>query len=975
MKKFNKNFLLLIVFILCVFSAREAFAHATPITYEPEASIILEKAPERIQIYFSERIEPNASGIKVFGPDASLANTEEARVDPRDAHYFGVGIKEAGEGTYTVSWQVVSADDGHFTKGAFSFSVGKETAPAASGQIQIQHITTLPQATAIAIELIGQSILLGSFIVFALIWRPLRKRFTEVNQYAASFEKRFSTLVLAGGILILIGTALFLIIKTLDLQQLRPGSFFDIFGIFLTTVDGYHTLARGILGVLFLAIFFAARKRIFRSEKISASEIALAVVLLLVLLSRARVSHAAASHFYPAFSIAINFIHLIFKGLWVGGLIAVSTILLPFLAKLKNNLFSASALISFSRIVSVAFGLVGVSGAYIIWLHLKDPQYLVTTEWGSRFILLSIFAVLLFAARLYHQFLVDRSSLKLCQGETNGRVRRQVSWLNYTLPLEMFLGIAVIAITSLVIITTPPYPPQSFSFERIASSQGVEIRLMPYLYESKRFLLAVFDEKTKKEIPLKGIVVTLTNEEESIGPIVAETEQRFVGGYALPQKLFSPPGKWKVDIAAQRDGAYDAVASFTLNYPDDIEKTRLDPNKRTLGLFEIFVILSALGIIALSLLLYRFSRNLNAVCIGITGDAQDRSTQISYRPYPSWIAGLAGLGVISLLVSVSYNQLLKTDFQKLCEKNGQFWLQSVPIRNGVALSSDTITGCTLDVGLYHFANEREYKYFLRMPETIAELAIVPEKPIAGKSTDLTVSLSSTEEGRKVGPIKELTIEHDRILHTLIISEDLETFAHIHPDDLGKVTPEMMKEAQFSLHHTFPKAGRYTILVDYVVRAKRFSQQFFVNVAGDPKMEPTQPDLSREKMFDGYRIVFSAPEKIKAGKETKIIYFIEKDGKPVMNLEPYLAASMHLAIIRADLGRFIHTHGEINIPGSAAFQNLFRSYVNYHSHFVPDRFGPKIQARVTFPQKGTYQIFSEFKHAGKIIVPDFTIEVE
>ena len=81
------------------------------------------------------------------------------------------------------------------------------------------------------------------------------------------------------------------------------------------------------------------------------------------------------------------------------------------------------------------------------------------------------------------------------------------------------------------------------------------------------------------------------------------------------------------------------------------------------------------------------------------------------------------------------------------------------------------------------------------------------------------------------------------------------------------------------------------------------------------------------------------------------------------------------LIRADLGRFIHMHGEINLPGSAAFQNLFRSYVNYHSHFTPDRFGPDIQARVVFPQPGLYTIFGEFKHENLVLTTHFEIEVK
>jgi len=885
------------IFFLSITASQEAFAHATPITYEPESASLLEKAPDRIRIHFSERIERKASGISIFGPDGSRADDESPTVDPNDARLYSVGVKDAGEGTYTVSWQVVSADDGHFTKGAFSFSVGIETAPAVSGQIQIRHITTLPQATAIGIEMVGQAMFIAALMALVFLWRPLKRKFAILNQHEAFFKKRFALFFLAGCALIFAGAASFFIIKTYDLGQLRAGSFFELFKIFATTVDGFHALLRGILGVIAAAIFLVFRKKVFGNQKISWPEFALLAVILVIMFSRALVSHAAASHFLPSFSIFVNFVHLFFKELWVGGIVAVAVLFLPLFRKTRDALLTASSLISFSRIVSIAFGFVGITGAYIIWLHLKDPQFIFTTKWGSRFIILSAFAALLFLARLYHQFLVDRSALKLCAGEGDGRVRRMVSWLGFTLPLEMFLGLAVLATTSLTIITTPPYPGEQFAFERHAISQGAEILMAVHPYEPKNFLITVRDEKTKRELAIHDIVVTLTNEEKSIGPIIADTQERFPGGYTLARSSLSPVGNWKVGIAAQRVRAYDAVAAFSLNYPNEVEASRIDPDKRTFGSFEILIIFATFGIIALSFLLYRFSKNLQQVCNDLGGKESSNAASFDgfLQPSRSWIFGFVGFALITLILYGANEELFKTDFQKPCERNGHFWLQSVPIKNGVALSSNTFTGCMLNVGLYHFVDAREYRHFLRPTEAIAELEVNPKEPIAGAQTNLAVSLNEIKEGRKIRPVQELTIKHDRIIHMLIIGEDLETFAHIHAEDLGRITPEMLHNAKFPFAYTFPKAGRYTILVDYVVRSRQFSEQFFVNVGGEPKMERAQVNLSREKTFDGYRVTFSAPQNIRAGKEVKLSYNIEKDGKPVRNLEPYLAASMHLSI--------------------------------------------------------------------------------
>lgn len=1020
---------LLAFLVFSLLSAEEVFAHATPITYEPEASVILESIPSRVQIYFSERIEPHASGITIFGPDGSRADNNDAAVSPKDSHYYSATLKDAGEGTYTVSWQVVSLDDGHFTKGAFSFSVGVETASSIGGQIQIQHITTLPQAATIGIELVGQAMLLGAFLLFAFLWRPLRKQFNG-NFNAPSFEKRFVAFIGAGIIFIVLGVASFIVIKTFDLQQLRSADFSTTLAILLDTVDGSFALYRAILGFAIGIVFFVARKLIFRSERFTKTEVVLAILLSLMLLDRARVSHAAASHFYPSFSIFINFLHLLFKEFWVGGLIALTTLFLPALAKTKNALAKPFAFISFSKFVSVAFGGVGITGAYIIWLHLKDPQFIFSTEWGSRFIVLFLFAIVLFAARLWHQFLVEKSAVDICAGKSNSRKERLVRWTRYSFPFETLVGVVFLFVTSLSIITTPPYSSAKFAFEKHAQSQGAVISLATHPYEQKQFLITVTDNKSKSELPLTDLVVTLTNEEKGIGPIVVDTEQRFIGGYIFPTSLLSPHGSWNIDISARRSGVYDSVASFSIDYPRELEATLVNPDTRPFGFFEMSVLLAALGFMALAFLFFRFSQKLNLVCVNLVNGNSTSSSQApkpDLKILPSWLIAGAGLIIVSFLVWSLNDQLLKTDFQKLCEKNGHFWLQSAPVRDGQALSSDTVTGCFLDVELYHFADEREYKFFFQKREILAELAYSPTTLTAGVPADLAVSLSEIRDGRKIGPAKEIGVYHDRILHAIIVGEDLKTFAHIHPEDLDPITEEInpptfprgigprgkdlkapfipavhpptkfwwegkrpqgilegggiKKNARFPLRYTFPKAGRYTINVDYVASGRELSKSFTVNVEGKPKMEQaslTSQNGLQMKEFDGYRITLFSPRKIKAGERIKLRYYIEKDGKQVRDLEPYLAAAMHIAMVRQDLARFTHTHGEAYQPGSVWFQQLLGKYFKYHIHFAPDRFGPTIITQpwtTVFPSPGIYQVFGEFKHEGRAIVFDFTVEVE
>lgn len=274
---------------------------------------------------------------------------------------------------------------------------------------------------------------------------------------------------------------------------------------------------------------------------------------------------------------------------------------------------------------------------------------------------------------------------------------------------------------------------------------------------------------------------------------------------------------------------------------------------------------------------------------------------------------------------------------------------------------------TLDAAMDQHNHEGMHMNMVTMApgNAIVNLETRPEKLTAGVPAEIIFSIRDN----KGNPVQDLTIMHERLLHVIIVSGDFTTFAHIHPEDLGPITPEMKKKADYSVRYTFPIAGRYLVAVDSAVKDVHFSEHFTVDVSGEPKMGPLKEDFSAEKLFGDYLVAFStSPGRIMAGKETVLKYVIKKNGEPLKNLEPYLAAPMHLAIIKADLENFIHAHGEL--PGGPSHHEPMG-----HIHgIVKEKFGPEIEARVVFPVKGVYQVFSQIQHQGKVISLSFMVEV-
>lgn len=977
-KRSSQTFLVFCFSLVISILPQSAFAHATPIQYVPAASSVLAQAPREVQIHFSERVEPRVSSITVLAPDGSRADLSNSAPDPADPRIYSVGLKDHGPGTYAVTWEVISADDGHFAKGAYVFSVGnvKSNASAGTGGFQTVHSSGVPEAFTLALELIGDALILGALIVFAFIWRSMRKHFTEANSFEQEFIRRFQSLLVAGCILALAGGLAYLIYKTNELASLQETSFARAWGPFLATSSALSTIYR-MLGVGFLLVAFETmRKRIFSAERITAIEYALFADLALIDFARARISHAAASSFAPAFGVAMNFVHLLFKDAWIGGIIALVVLFSPIIRKSRSLRMAAFTLTSFSRIASIAFGIAGVTGVYVVWLHLKSFSFVLTTDWGKRFVILSLFAALLLLLRFFAQLYCEPKIIDAIRRNDGTQMPRVFAWLGFTLPGEMAIGIAILAVTSLLIITTPPLAPH-YSFTRSAASQGIALSLAEQPYESVKFLVTAQDPLKKTAADIKNVVVTLANQAAGVGPITAPVVERFAGGYVFDENLLSPPGAWTIDITAQRAGAYDATASFTVNYPQEIRESDAHAVDRTFGSFEAIHLIVAIVILALAAFLYRKSSKLNEFALSAP-DAAPAATALTFVRRGAWIPSLILIAIL-LLITGGFPAVtpgvLASPFERACEETNvmNVWHESVPERDGNATADLAMPGCTVGIGLgqYHFVDAREFAYFIRPARAKAQLATSP----AELTANVPVTLTFTLRDNLGNPVRDLVLDHNRIEHVVIASLDFSVFAHIHSEDLGPVTPEMLKAATFPVQYAFPKPGRYLVSVDYAERGYIFSDQFYLNVGPSSTMSaPQSENFSMQGKFDGYDVTLkTSPGTLKAGAPATLDYHIEKDGKPFTEMTPYLAVPMHISIIRDDLMAFLHIHGllPVSLAGKLLGESIHASHL-----LLPDKFGPDIEAtNFSFPSAGVYHIFGEFSAAGKVVVTQFTVKVE
>jgi hypothetical protein len=230
----------------------------------------------------------------------------------------------------------------------------------------------------------------------------------------------------------------------------------------------------------------------------------------------------------------------------------------------------------------------------------------------------------------------------------------------------------------------------------------------------------------------------------------------------------------------------------------------------------------------------------------------------------------------------------------------------------------------------------------------------PAAPQSDKPIRLSVIATEKMTGNR---ISQFEVIHDKLMHLVIVSDDLSYFAHVHP----KLNDE---ERIFTITHTFPVAGRYKMWVDAKPRGvERFVKEFRLNVGGKPVREPipivADKDFTKNVAAGGqkYQVRLKAPESIKVGQDIDILFEIsDSGGKPITDLEPLMAAGGHCVIVSADAEEFLHVHPLKEVAAEW-------------------RGGPEVVFRANFPSPGLYKAWGQFQHRENIITVNFVLEAK
>jgi catechol 2,3-dioxygenase-like lactoylglutathione lyase family enzyme len=212
---------------------------------------------------------------------------------------------------------------------------------------------------------------------------------------------------------------------------------------------------------------------------------------------------------------------------------------------------------------------------------------------------------------------------------------------------------------------------------------------------------------------------------------------------------------------------------------------------------------------------------------------------------------------------------------------------------------------------------------------------------------LTIRLIDPMSGQLV--TKLLTV-HERLLHVFLVSRDLESFQHVHPD--------AAPDGTFTLDVTWPGPGVYALFADFYPAGGTPQMLQTTLVTPDyrgsafPSPPALRPDAGDSKTADNLRVTLAATRPV-AGREETLTFTLAdaRSGAAVTDLEPYLGAAGHLLVTSADLVDAAHTH-PLDLGGT----------------------GPTVKFDVSFPRPGLHKMWVQFQRGGQVITLPFVVDV-
>lgn len=380
--------------------APAASAHAQLESSDPGAGEVLSVAPRQVTLVFGEAVEPSANSIQVFNDHLSRVPIGPAVTVGANGDGMTASLPPGlAKGTYTVSWQVSSADT-HPVSGSFRFSVGAPSIVTGSAPTAPRNdLAGLLLGGMRGVGYLGLTLGPGLLLVVLGLWRK------------GLSDRRTRRLIWAGLGLLLASTMGAQLFQGVWASGQPLSAIFSSGGSLNThsrRLDQLYAV-RYFLAFAFVCAFAvtllsppAPPSRAARGPREASPEylpaqrtnrrptwvLLLAAVASAALMATWALAGHAATGSAPPVAVAVNILHLMAMSTWLGGLALVAVSLRP--ASLAEDL--ATVLPRFSRLAFACVTTIVLTGTYMAWREVGSVAALRSTEYG-RLLLVKLIGV------------------------------------------------------------------------------------------------------------------------------------------------------------------------------------------------------------------------------------------------------------------------------------------------------------------------------------------------------------------------------------------------------------------------------------------------------------------------------------------------------------------------------------------------------------------------------------------------------
>jgi cytochrome oxidase Cu insertion factor (SCO1/SenC/PrrC family) len=208
------------------------------------------------------------------------------------------------------------------------------------------------------------------------------------------------------------------------------------------------------------------------------------------------------------------------------------------------------------------------------------------------------------------------------------------------------------------------------------------------------------------------------------------------------------------------------------------------------------------------------------------------------------------------------------------------------------------------------------------------------------------------------PIRSYVTDMTKLLHLIVVSDDLLDFQHVHPV-LGP-------DGHFRLAIAFSRPVLYHIYADATPQDHSHAVFRFDAAIGNTKAAKQPTGVSGDTASVGPYTVRLSEVRVPARQDVPLLVAVQRGGLPAMDLRPYLGAYAHIVAIGIPDLSYMHAHPS---TGSMTMGNMAAAPALADTAMVP----ATMTVHLNFPRSGLYRIWVQFRGGSGTYAAPFVIQ--